>query len=205
MHALLRWLGVLFMVAGIGIDVFGLAGQSKRRDAQAASHSAPSPSLVVGPYAPALTVGLYAQNRAYSAWAALGQQNTIDIYMLSKFTERVTIGFDRPVKACAGSQSHRSRFLRVFPIAGVPGYSAVTFFSTAKRLAPEGAGVVCRLAQPVSSARTDGDALAPIDPIVRRHRLEYAAHAALINAPGALYPDHDPPLKHVALGLHTDP
>jgi len=186
MQALLRIAGVVCMLAGFAIDVVGLARKP-------APGSSPAPA---GPYAPALSTGLYAQNRFYHAIAALDGQTTLRYAIETRFTERLTIGFDRPVTACRTAQGGEDRELHVFSIAGVPGYRAVAFFNTAKRLS-DGRAVVCTLAEPASSARTDGDALAPLDPILARHRLEYAAHADLIGLARALYQIHDPALHRV--------
>jgi len=224
MHALLRWLGVLCMIAGLGIDVFGLATKSSSRVARAqprnttsASTQSPmtalpatqspvttSPAVTVGPYAPALSTGLYAQNRFYDARAALTAPTTITYSIETKFTERLTIGFDRPVAACVASQGPTGHALRVFPIAGLPGYTAVAYFSTAQRLAAR-ESVVCTLAQPASSMRTDGGALVPLDPILAHHRLEYAAHPALIGVPQALFPPRDPAMRRLPVVLTGTP
>jgi len=213
-HALLRWLGVLCMIAGIGIDVFGIATRPSSRVAPAqarrttsASTQSPlttSPAAAVGPYAPALSTGLYAQNRFYEATAALTGETTITYSIRTKFTERLAIGFDRPVAACLASQGQTGRALHVFPIAGIPGYSAVAFFSTAQRLAARHS-VVCTLAQPASSMRADGKALAPLDPILAHHRLEYSAHAKLIDLPQALFPPRDPAMRRLPVALTGTP
>jgi hypothetical protein len=195
MEALLRVAGALCMLVGIGLAIVGFARQPATR---AAGHV--QVQATAGPYAPVLSTGLYAQNRFYRASAALAGQTTLRYAIETRFTERLTIGFDRPVATCLASQGGTDRPLHVFPIAGVPGYAAIAFFSTAKRIAA-GESVVCTLAEPASSARTDGAALAPLDPIVARHRLEYAAHANLIGLSRALFALHDPALRRVPLSV----
>jgi hypothetical protein len=195
MHALLRWLGVLCMIAGLGIDAAGFA----IKPAVPAQNA--TPARTVGPYAPSLSTALYAQNAFYHATASLSGRTTLHYAIDTRFTERLTIGFDRPVATCLAVQGERGRALHVFPIAGAPGYTAVAFFTTAQRLATHGSSVDCTLAQPVSSARTDGNALAPLDAIVAHHRLEYAAHARLAGLPSALYPPRDPVMRRVPVAL----
>jgi hypothetical protein len=211
------------MIAGIGIDVFGLATRPASHIAQARAARTTSaatqspvttpatrppgtapPAATAGPYAPALSTGLYAQNRFYAARAALTAQTTITYSIETRFTERLTIGFDRPVAACVASQGQTGHALRVFSIAGVPGYTAVAFFNTAQRLAAR-ESVVCTLAQPASSMRTDGSALAPLDPILAHHRLEYAAHAKLSDLPQALFPPRDPRMRRLPVALTGAP
>jgi len=198
-NAILRLVGIVCMIAGVGLEVLGFAGAPSTRSAHARERASAAPAgraaQTVGPYAPSLSTGFYAQNAFFHATASLDAQTTLRYTVVTRFTERVTIGFDRPVTTCLTDQGERSRVLRVFPIAGIPGYRAVTFFTTAERLANAGSSVVCTLAQPVSSARTDGDALAPLDPIVAHHRLEYAAHANLAGLPRALYPPRDPAMR----------
>jgi len=215
-----RALGVLFMIAGAILGVFGLARHTIAQAAHAhattipatavpataipatavpatavPATAAPSPSAprIVGPYAPALSTGFYAQNRFYRAAAALDADGTIRFSIATKFTERLAIGFDRPVARCEAAQGNVRRSLRIFPVAAAPGYVAIAFFSTAERRA-HATAVSCALAVPASSLRTDGAALAPLDPVVARYRLEFAAHRNLLAAPRARYPRHDPPL-----------
>jgi hypothetical protein len=201
MHALLRWLGIACMIAGAAVEIIGYV---KRPHGRTAASAVVRPAATVGPAAPALTTGLYAQNLFYRATASLTAPTLLRYTIETRFTERLTIGFDRPVTTCRSIQGPRRTMLHVFPIAGIPGYSAIAFFTTATRQAPRHT-VDCTLAEPVSSARTDGDALVPIDGIVAHHRLEYAAHAQLAGLPRALYPPRDPMMRRVSLSLGGPP
>jgi hypothetical protein len=214
------------MIVGAGFAVFGLARNGASHAAHAARATAvpataipatavpatavpvtaapvtaapsASPVRVAGPYAPAMSTGFYTQNRFYRAATALEAGGTIRFSIATKFTERLAIGFDRPVARCESAQGNVRRSLRVFPMAAAPGYAAIAFFSTAARLA-RATAVSCTLAAPASSLRTDGAALAPLDPIVARYRLEYAAHRNLLAAPRARYPRRDPALQRMKL------
>ncbi|MGB8266154.1 MAG: hypothetical protein WCE44_07540 [Candidatus Velthaea sp.] len=197
-RTLLGGLGALCILAGLALFALGFAA---RPVGPVAVPPPPASALpVVGPYAPAMSTAVYAQNDSLSARVALRDERTLTYRIATRFTERLAIGFDRPVAACDVSQANSGRALHIFSLATLPGYEAIAFFSTS-RFRADGTTIRCTLAGPISALRTEGAALAPADPTVARFRLEYAAHANLLHAPRAQYPAHDPSLHRVSLGL----
>lgn len=119
-----------------------------------------------------------------------------------RWVERGVIAFDRDPGAC---YNEVGRKLHIFSIdTQAQQFFAVGFFFWQNRDARPGSGpshthITCLPASRLRVVQYHPQTFAPFDAIVRRRRLEYAAHAALRDLPQAFYPPHDKTMLPVSI------
>jgi hypothetical protein len=108
-----------------------------------------------------------------------------------RWVERGVVAFDRDPGECTSEDGR----LHVFAVdLQNMRYYAVTFFMKpgSRLLLKETPRLIhCTFVSGVHSRRYHPQTFAPFDAIIRRSRLEYAAHPELRNLPQATFPDHD--------------
>jgi len=119
-----------------------------------------------------------------------------------RWVERGVLAFDHDPGTC---YNEVGRKLHVFSIeAQARQFFAIGFFFWQDRHARPGAGpshtqITCLPTSDLRVVRYHPDTFGPFDVIVRRSRLEFAAHTELRDLPQATYPAHDKTMLPVAM------
>lgn len=188
-RALLTRLGIACL--GVGVVSLAIGLVPTKRGGSALPRATPG----------AVGASLYTQNFRFDddPTIVLGtapDEALLHVRLRARFVERAVLALDRRPAACEQRiERGAARTLHVFDLPTLPPTYAVAFFmhGVSASRAPVGRDVIdCALVDPnVGSIDPQAAALAAVDPLVARSRLEYLVHPALLTLPARLYPARD--------------